>query len=125
MKYKNINSMLHNFGHSFASLMNYVDGEYASDLIRAAVGGLPERRLEIHFPSRRITPQAEYSPKLLKSVGYWADSLPRHMASHGVTKTAVPELVILAYLDGRGMHYRVKATDDRGKEYEVEVKGAA
>ncbi len=28
MKYKNIYSAIQNFGHSFLSLMNYVDGNY-------------------------------------------------------------------------------------------------
>jgi len=31
MKYKNIYSAIHNFGHSFTSLMNYVDGDYVID----------------------------------------------------------------------------------------------
>ena len=31
MKYKNIYSAIHNFGHSFLSLMNYVDGVYIID----------------------------------------------------------------------------------------------
>lgn len=62
MKYKNIKSMLHNFGHSFVSLMNYVDGEYAIDLLHAALKALPQSRIEIHFPSQRIEPAADYSP---------------------------------------------------------------
>ena len=31
VKYKNIRSAIHNFGHSFVSLMNYVDGVYVID----------------------------------------------------------------------------------------------
>jgi hypothetical protein len=125
VKYKNIKSMLHNFGHSFVSLMNYVDGEYAIDLLATALKELPEDRLEVHFPSRRIEPPAEYSPKLRKSVAFWADSLPRHMASHGVTQDALPELVLVIFGDARGMHSRVQATDDRGKKYDVLVNEAA
>ncbi|AWY00274.1 hypothetical protein A8139_09885 [Marinomonas primoryensis] len=33
MKYKNIKSAIHNFGHSFVSLMNYVDEDYVIDEI--------------------------------------------------------------------------------------------
>ena len=36
MKYKHIDSVLRNFGHSFASLMNYVDDVYICDLLDAA-----------------------------------------------------------------------------------------
>lgn len=31
MKYKHIYSAIHNFGHSFTSLMNYVDDDYVID----------------------------------------------------------------------------------------------
>ena len=121
MKYKNIPSMLHNFGHSFMSMNNYVDGEFAIDLLQQALKALPKYQLEIHFPSRALEPAAEYSEKLRKSVGYWADSLPRHMASHGVTFEAVPEIVLVVFADVHGMHCRVQATDDRGKPYDVLV----
>lgn len=124
MKYKAIPSMLHNFGHSFMSLMNYVDGEYAVDLLQQALTGLPTYRLEIHFPSRKIDPPAEYPEKLRTSVGYWADSLPKHMANHGVTSEVVPEVVLVVFGDVRGMHCRVQATDDRGKTYDVLVSEA-
>ena len=33
MKYKHIDAVLHNFGHSFVSLMNYVDDEYILDVL--------------------------------------------------------------------------------------------
>ena len=125
MKYKNIKSILHNFGHSFVSLMNYVDGEYAIDLLAAALKELPQNRLEIHFPSRCIEPPAGYSPKLRKSVGFWADSLPKHMTSHGTSQDALPEIVLVIFGDVRGMHCRVQATDDRGKKYDVLVNEAA
>ena len=121
MRYKNIPSMLHNFGHSFMSLTNYVDGEYAIDILQQALRGLPRYRLEIHFPSRAIEPPAEYPEKLRKSVGSWADSLPKHMASHGVTSEAVPEIVLVVFGDVHGLHCRVQATDDRGKAYDVLV----
>jgi len=31
MKYKHVNAAIRNFGHSFTSLMNYVDGDYVMD----------------------------------------------------------------------------------------------
>ena len=125
MKYKNIKSMLHNFGHSFMSLMNYVDGEYAIDLLAATLKERRQDRLEIHFPSQRIEPLADYSSRLRKSVGYRADALPGHMASHGVSLEALPEIVLVIFRDSTGMHCRVQATDDRGKTYDVRVTKTA
>lgn len=124
MKYKHIPSMLHNFGHSFMSLMNTADSEYIIDLLAEALKKIPTYRLEIHFPSRRIEPRMDYPDGLRRSVGYWADSLPRHMASHGVASEAVPEIVLVVFADVWGMHCRVQATDDRGKSYDVLVSEA-
>ena len=124
MKYKNIKSMLHNFGHSFMSLMNYVDGEYAIDLLAATLKERRQDRLEIHFPSQRIEPPPT-SSRLRKSVGFWADALPRHMASHGVSLEALPEIVLVIFRDSTGMQCRVQATDDRGKTYDVRVTKTA
>lgn len=124
MKYKHVPSMLHDFGHSFMSLMNYVDGEHAVDLLQYALKRVPEKRLEIHFPSRRIDPPSEYSAKLCKSVGYWADSLPGRMASHGVSGDAVLDITLVVFMDARGMHCKVQAADDRGKAYDVLVSEA-
>jgi hypothetical protein len=121
MKYKNIPSMLHNFGHSFMSLMNYVDGQYAIDLLRDALQSVPGHRLEIRFPMRAVDLPAGASPKLRKSVALHADFLPKHMAGHGLAAGTVPEIVLVVFGDNRGMHCRVRATDDRGKSYDVLV----
>ncbi len=117
--------MLHNFGHSFVSFENCVDGEYIGDLLETALKELTHYRMELHFPSRRIEPPADYSPKLRKSVGYWADKLAGHMANHGVTQEALPELVLVIFGNIRGMHCRVQATDDRGKTYDILVSETA
>ena len=121
MKYKNIRSMLHNFGHSFVSNMNCVDDEFAKDLLADALKELPQYRLEVHFPSQRIGPSADYSPKLRKSVAHWAETLPQHMAKHDVTRAALPEFVLVIFGDVHGMHCRIQATDSQGKAYDILV----
>src|SRR5688572_22328314 len=103
------------------SLMNHVDGEHALDLLRDALQGLPGHRLEIRFPIRASDLPAGASPKLRKSVALHADFLPRHMARHGFAAGTVPEMVLVIFGDARGMHCRVRATDDRGKSYDVPV----
>lgn len=124
MKYKNIKSMLHNFGHSFVSNMNCVDGEFGKDLLAAALKELPQYRLEVCFPSQRIEPPADYSPKLRKSVAVWAELLPQLMAKHDVTLDALPEFALVIFGDVHGMHCRVQATDARGKAYDILVNEA-
>jgi hypothetical protein len=119
VKYKHIPSMLHNFGHSFVSLTNYVDDEYAIDLLPALLRGVPDRYLQIRFPSMRTLPDVEIGSTLRKSVAAWAEWLPEHMASHGIAAEALPEIARLLFLDAHGLRCRVSATDDRGKRYDI------
>ncbi len=121
MKYKNIPAMLHNFGHSFSSMNNYVRGDFATDLLAEALRALPANRLAIHFPSRKIEPLGDYPENLRESVGYWADALPRHMTSHGITYEALPEIVLVFFAESSGLRCRVQATDDRGQTHDVLV----
>ena len=118
VKYKLIPAALHNFGHSFHSLTNYVDDVYIVDLIRELVSN-PDRKIAIAFPSGQITPPGHYPAPLIQSIGYWSTSLPKHLASHKVEgavknvrlefQRALPKCTVYA-------------EDDRGKTYEVPVK---
>jgi hypothetical protein len=121
MNYKNIPSMLHNFGHSFVSLENYVGGEYGRDLLLAALAELPEGRLTIAFPSLRFEPRREYSVKLRQSASIWATALHRHRRVHGISAQAVPEFEMVFSRGESGRLCRVRATDDRGKLHEIDV----
>ena len=125
MKYKNIDSMLHNFGHSFVSLMNYIDDEYIIDILDSTLRALPSPRLEIRFPSQLIQPAGTYSPVLLKSVHHYAEWLPEHMQNHEIAAAAIPEVVLVIVGDRRGMHCDVRAVDDRGRLHDVRVQEAA
>ena len=60
MKYKRIYSAIHNFGHSFTSLMNYVDGDYVIDeLVKIHSQGYD---IKIDWLTRRIRANEQASP---------------------------------------------------------------
>jgi hypothetical protein len=118
MKYKNIASAIHNLGHSFASLMNYVDGEYVGDeLGKIHAGG---HDIEIDWLTGHFSPRERLTPRIGKSIEYWRADLGRYLSSHRVDLKAIAELKL--YWPARKPLCMV-AVDDRGKEHKVYVKG--
>ena len=59
MKYKNIDSMLHNFGHSFVSLNNYVENAYIVDALPELARRSPNHELMIDFETGIVDPSFE------------------------------------------------------------------
>jgi len=116
VKYKNIRSAIHNFGHSFVSLMNYVDGVYVSDLlfdIRAK-----GHDVEIDWLENTFAPESEMTPTIRKSIDYWRGDVKRHLASQDVDIDRLRGLKLICA--ARGIRY-MWALDDRGKEYRVRI----
>ncbi len=122
MGYKRIPSAIHNFAHSFVSLMNYVDDQYIIDILPDVLRSIPDHRLKIQFPSGQLVPPGAYPASLLKSVGYYVQGYAGHMKREGVDPTILRETEIVIYGDLYGMHCRAEAEDDRGKHYRVEVQ---
>lgn len=123
MKYKHIDAMLHNFGHSFVSLMNYVDDEYIIDVLSELAHQVPGHELDINFANGHVSPAGEYPAKLHKSIEYWMKWLPKHMENHRVTPSALPEVHLRYRLVRGGQEVIVAARDDRGKDHKVFVHG--
>ena len=116
MKYKNIYSAIHNFGHSFTSLMNYVDSDYVIDeLANIHRNGYD---IEVDWKTRTFTPDTMASDRVKKSIGYWGDSLNKHLASHNVE---LEKLESLKFVWPAGQRKYMLAFDDRGKEYKIYV----
>jgi len=116
MKYKNIYSAIHNFGHSFTSLMNYVDSDYVIDeLSNIHSKGFD---IEVDWLSRRFSPAQMASPRIKKSIGYWGDSLKKHLLSHNVE---LEKLTSIKFVWPSEQRRYMFATDDRGKEYKIYV----
>ncbi len=66
MKYKNIYSAIHNFGHSFTSMMNYVDGDYVIDELSNI--HQKEYDIEVDWISGEFEPNQLASNRIEKSL---------------------------------------------------------
>jgi hypothetical protein len=121
VKYKHIDSALHNFGHSFVSLMNYVDDEYVCDLMKAMAGDLPEKEVRIDFSAGVQSLPAGSPPQLVKSVEYWQAWLPKLLESQNVSPTGLGPVVLRYRLTRLGTEVIVESTDDRGFAHKVFV----
>ena len=116
MKYKHIYSAIHNFGHSFTSLMNYVDDDYVMDeLNKMHIAG---HDIEVDWLTGQFMPAAMVTPRIQKSIGYWRDSLKKHLASQDVEMSAISTLLFRWPAHQRKY---MQAIDDRGKEYKIYV----
>jgi len=116
VKYKNIYSAIHNFGHSFLSLMNYVDGVYIiddlSDIMKKG------HDIEIDWLNKIFTPKQETTTAIRKSIDYYCANLKRHLQSENVDSDRLQNLKL--YCPARGRKY-MWAKDDRGKDYKIYV----
>ena len=116
MKYKNIYSAIHNFGASFTSLMNYVDSEYVLDeLVEIHEKG---HDIKLNWLTREFMPSELATKRIKKSIGYWGDTLKKHLASHNVN---IENIQSLYFKWPAGSRKYMLATDDRGKEYKIYV----
>jgi hypothetical protein len=117
MKYININSAIHNFGHSFTSLLNWVDdGHVIDDLASIHNKG---HDIEIDWLSGRFKPSSEETPRIKKSIRCSrGDSLRRQLASQNVD---LDKLESLVFRWPEGQRKFMQARDDRGKEYKIYV----
>jgi hypothetical protein len=96
--------------------MNYVDGEHVMDeLAHIHAKG---NDIEVDWFTGQFSPITLGTPRIQQSIGYWRDSLEKHLASQNV------ELKALSSLKFRwpaGQRRHMLALDDRGKEYKIYV----
>lgn len=96
--------------------MNYVDDAYVidelSDIHRKGYD------IEVNWKTREFFPETMASPRIEKSIGYWCDSLNKHLESHNVE---LKHLETLKFQWPSGQRKLMFATDDRGKEYKIYV----
>lgn len=116
MKYKNISSAIHNLGHSFLSLMNYVDRDYVIDeLVDIRARGFD---IEIDWLNNTFMPEEELTSRITKSIAYYSENLTKHMQSQDVDLSCIKALKL--HWPAKGRRY-MWARDDRGKEYKSYV----
>jgi hypothetical protein len=121
VKYKRIDSAIHNFGHSFMSGMNYVDDDHVMYEVAAAVRQ-PPHELWINFSTGEIRPEAKYSPRLLKSLAFYQHGLAEHLRKHDVDPATVADVTLHHRLTRTGGESVMLARDDRGVEHRVVVR---
>ncbi|UTW09008.1 hypothetical protein [Pseudomonas benzenivorans] len=120
MKYKNIKSAIHNFGHSFVSLMNYVDQDYVID----EIGKIHNQGydIEINWLTREFSPAQLESERIKKSIGYWGDSLKKHCSSHNVNLESLSSL-LLVWPASQSKY--MQAIDNKGTEHKIYINEAS
>jgi hypothetical protein len=116
MKYKNIHSAIHNFGHSFTSLMNYVDSDYVMDELAKIHAA--RRDISVDWLTGSFEPKQLETPRITKSIEYWRDSLSKHLASQNVEMNRLKEIRFCWPTGGRKY---MEAIDDRGENYKIYV----
>lgn len=116
MKYKNIYAAIHNFGHSFLSLVNYVDGDYViDDLARIHTKA---HDIEIDWLTNAFVPRKEATSRIIRSVNDYAANLEMHLHSHQVDMAHLQ--TVKFYWPAKGRKF-MWAEDDRGKTYKIYV----
>jgi hypothetical protein len=121
VKYKVIPAAIHNFTHSFISLMNYVDDQYVMDILRDVIAKAPEKQVAIEWlPDPPVT-SVPMPPTVQKSLGYYRATLPKHMQSHGIPMDALRSFQTVLYHSRLGLRARAEAVDDRGNEHKKAV----
>lgn len=116
MKYKNIHAAIHNFGHSFLSLMNYLDDVYVRDLLWDLRSQGYD--IEIDWLTGAFTPADLTTSVISKSINQYAATLKQHLLSHDVDPECIREMKLLMPARGR---ITMQAMDDRDKVYRIHV----
>ncbi|WP_407557896.1 hypothetical protein [Winogradskyella sp. 4-2091] len=116
MKYKNIPSAIHNFGHSFLSYENYVDSDFVIDELNKISG--KNYDIKIDWKTKEFQPKTMVSDRITKSIGYWYDNIIEHFKSQNVEFDSLKSFELIWE---NGKRPKVIATDDRGKFYEKEI----
>lgn len=101
--------------------MNYVDDQYIIDLLPELAYQSPGYEIDINFGNGQISPTGDYPAVLHKSISYWKDWLPKHIANHRLEAQCLLEIHVRYRLVKMGHEIIVTTTDDRGKEHKVFV----
>ena len=123
MKYKNIKSAIHNFGHSFVSLMNYVDDDYIIDEMNKLVTNNKLNELSINFLTGQVEPKSIETKRIKKSISYYQEWLPKHLKSHEIEPSTINQLIFKHIQRTIGFESYITAIDNQGHKHEVLING--
>lgn len=130
MKYKNINSMLHNFGHSFCSDMNMVIQHekfcgFIFQELNRFFQSHPEQGIRINFSTGKVAPLNFVTPEFLASIENYRSWLRNHCAKHDIDHSLLSEVILeftkAPTTSGKSFRCEASCIDDRGKSYSSPV----
>ncbi|NAX49390.1 hypothetical protein CAG70_20615 [Photobacterium halotolerans] len=123
MKYKLINSMIHNFTHSFVGDCNYVDDAFViEDLYKIARLKKGEVVIITWHPVK-TEELFKLTPRVRKAIGYYRDWFPKHAENHRVPLEHLTEYRTEVFMaNNHQLCVKAVAIDDRGKEYSCYVR---
>ncbi|MEY8849845.1 hypothetical protein AB9K26_13585 [Psychroserpens sp. XS_ASV72] len=116
MKYKNIPSAIHNFGHSFLSYENYVD----SDFVIYELNKILRKNyvIRIDWKTKEFQPETMISERITKSIEFWSNNINNHFKSHNVDYELLNSFELIW---SNNTKPKVVATDHRGKSYQKDI----
>ena len=124
MKYKNIDSALHNFGQSFLSGMNYFEDDHVMYDVFNVAKNLHGEVYSINFSTGAYSPDQDTSSRIKKSICHYRDRLPKHLKSHSLEPGTLSEVTLLVKNTNIGYEAYMDAIDDKGNKHHVYVNFA-
>jgi hypothetical protein len=121
VKYKRIGAALHNFGHSFMSGMNYVDGDHVLYEMHEATRDKPHS-VTINFSSGHVDPPLAGSERIARAVAIYQEWLPKQLASQQVDPGALRDVLLIHRRGRAGYETVMSAVDDRGTKHTIDVR---
>ena len=135
--HKTLRSVSHNFGHSFVSLMNYIETDYFMGLLLKEMRRTKLNRLEVDILNNESLPKDLLTRKIRKSIGYWNKSFPELVKNSGSSMEFVKSAKMIIEFDlTLSREYPqdkrfienpyvcdITILDDNGKEYKKQQKG--
>ena len=135
--HKPLKSVSHNFGHSFISLMNYMNDDYFLGHLLRQARKTRINKLTIDVLQNTAKPTELLTEEIKKSIEQWNKWFPSLVESSGSTMDFVSSAIMTVEFDlNQTRPYlndnqiiespftcEIIITDDRGKEYKHKHKG--
>ena len=122
MKYKNIDSALHNFGDSFMGGLNYFDNDHVMYDVYKMAEKSKEKEITINFSNGATSHPELVTTRITKSIKHYMEHLPIHLKGQEVEAVAVNNVTLRVKFTRMGSVVSVEAEDDRGQFHHVSVK---
>ncbi len=135
--HKPLRSVSHNFGHSFISLMNYINDDYFLGHLLKQARATKLNRLEVDILNNTAEPEELLTKPIRSSIDNWNKRFPELVDSSGSTMEFVKQATMViefdlqkqrAYAGNNNLlespfYCEISIVDDRGKIYRHRHEG--